>query len=207
MRYILTCVLCMLTLTVSAQSARNILDATAAKIKQLGDVKGTFTATSFKGTTEQGSTKGTMLLQGKKMQLSTDEMTMWYNGKTQWSLMSESGEVNVSNPTEREIANMNPYSFINMYQKGYKMSARQTKLRGKDVYEVHMVARNAANNTQEIYVDVTKSDYTPLCIRIRQDNEWNRISIHTLQGNQQFSDADFEFPKSEYPNVEVIDLR
>jgi outer membrane lipoprotein-sorting protein len=103
-------------LTVSAQSARNILDATAAKIKQLGDVKGTFTATSFKGTTEQGSTKGTMLLQGKKMQLSTDEMKMWYNGKTQWSLMSESGEVNVSNPTDGEIANMNPYSFINMYQ-------------------------------------------------------------------------------------------
>lgn len=207
MRYILTCVLCMLTLTTSAQNARNILDATAARIRQLGDVKGTFTATSFKGTTEQGSTKGTMLLQGKKMQLSTDEMKMWYNGKTQWSLMSESGEVNVSNPTDGEIANMNPYSFINLYKNGYKMTARQTKLRGKDVYEVHMTARNAANNTQEIYVDVTKSDYTPLCIRIRQDNDWNRISIHTLQGNQHFSDADFEFPKSEYPNVEIIDLR
>lgn len=197
----------MLNMTVTAQSAKNILDATAAKIRQMGDVKATFTATSFNGTTEQASTKGTMLLKEKKMQLSTDDMKIWYNGKTQWSLISESGEVNVSTPTETEMANTNPYSFINLYKKGYKMKARQTKLRGKDVYEVHLVARNASNSTQEIYVDVTKKDYTPLCIRVRQNNDWNRISIHSLQGNQHFTDADFEFPKNEYPNVEIIDLR
>ena len=207
MRFLQTCVLCMLTMTVTAQSAKNILDATAAKIKQMGDVKATFTATSFNGTTEQASTKGTMLLKEKKMQLSTDDMKIWYNGKTQWSLISESGEVNVSTPTETEMANTNPYSFINLYKKGYKMKVRQTKLRGKDVYEVHLVARNAGNSAQEIYVDVTKKDYTPLCIRVRQNNDWNRISIHSLQGNQHFTDADFEFPKNDYPNVEIIDLR
>lgn len=207
MRFLQTCVLCMLTMTVTAQSAKNILDATAAKIKQMGDVKATFTATSFNGTTEQASTKGTMLLKEKKMQLSTDDMKIWYNGKTQWSLISESGEVNVSTPTETEMANTNPYSFINLYKKGYKMKVRQTKLRGKDVYEVHLVTRNAGNSAQEIYVDVTKKDYTPLCIRVRQNNDWNRISIHSLQGNQHFTDADFEFPKNDYPNVEIIDLR
>ena len=207
MRFLQTCVLCMLTMTVTAQSAKNILDATAAKIKQMGDVKATFTATSFNGTTGQASTKGTMLLKEKKMQLSTDDMKIWYNGKTQWSLISESGEVNVSTPTETEMANTNPYSFINLYKKGYKMKVRQTKLRGKDVYEVHLVARNAGNSAQEIYVDVTKKDYTPLCIRVRQNNDWNRISIHSLQGNQHFTDADFEFPKNDYPNVEIIDLR
>lgn len=207
MKYILTCVLCVLSMTLTAQSARYILDTTTAKIKQMGDVKCTFTATSFNGSTEQASTKGTILLQGKKMQLSTDEMKMWFNGKTQWSLIQENGEVNVSTPNEREMTNMNPYSFINLYKKGYKMNARQTKLRGKDVYEIHLVARNNTSNAQEIYIDVSKDDHTPLCIRIRQDNIWNRISIHSLQGNQHFADTDFEFPKSEYPNVDIIDLR
>ena len=163
----------MLAITVSAQNARNILDATATKIKQMGDVRATFTATSFNGTTEQASTKGTMMLQGKKMQLSTDDMKMWYNGKNQWSLIPESGEVNVSTPTEREMANMNP------------------TLRGKDAYEIHLVARYAGSNAQEMYIDVAKNDYTPLCIRVRQDNDWNRISIHSIQGNQHFTDADF----------------
>ena len=197
----------MLAITVAGQNARKIMDATAAKITQMGDVKATFTATSFNGTTEQASTKGTMMLKGNKMQLSTDDMKIWYNGKTQWSLIPESGEVNVSTPTESEKANTNPYSFINLYKKGYKMKVRETKLRGKDVYEVHLIARNAGNSAQEIYVDVTKNDYTPLCIRVRQNNDWNRVSIQSLHGNQRFTDADFEFPKSEYPNVDIIDLR
>lgn len=207
MKRIIISILCALPLVVSAQNARQILDNTAAKIKQMGDVKVGFTATTFSGTTEQGSTNGTILLQGKKMQLSTDDMKMWCNGKTQWSLMSESGEVNVSTPTEREMTSMNPYSFLNLYKKGYKMTARQTKLRGKDAYEIHLLARSSKNNAQEIYVDVAKNDYSLLCIRVRQDNTWNRISIRSIQGNKHFSDADFEFPKSEYPNVEVIDLR
>ena len=207
MRYILTFMLSMLAITVSGQNARHILDATAGKIKQMGNVKATFTATTFNGTVEQATTKGTMLLQGKKMQLSTDEMKMWYNGKTQWSLIPGSDEVNVFTPTEREIANMNPYSFLGFYKKGYKMKAKQTKLRGKDAYEIHLVARYAGSNAQEMYIDVSKNDYTPLCIRIRQDNDWNRISIHSIQGNQHFTDSDFEFPKNEYPNVEIIDLR
>ena len=207
MKKILTCIMCLLSMAASAQNARQILDDTAARIKQMGDVKVGFTATSFSGTTEQAKTNGTVLLQGKKMCLSTDEMKMWYNGKTQWSLIPESGEVNVSTPTEREMTSMNPYSFLNLYKKGYKMKARQTQLRGKDVYEIHLTARSSNSNAQEIYVDVAKSDYSLLCIRVRQDNTWNRISIHSIQGNKHFKDADFEFPKSEYPNVEIIDLR
>ncbi|MBR4643968.1 MAG: hypothetical protein IKO73_02245 [Bacteroidaceae bacterium] len=207
MRKILTIILLFLSLGSWAQNAKQILDASAARIKQMGDVQASFTATSFNGTTEVASTKGIMYLQGKKMMLSTNDMKMWYNGKTLWSLIPESDEVNMSTPTEREMAHVNPYSFLGVYKKGYKMTAKQTKLRGKDVYEVHLVARNAKNNAQEMFIDVAKSDYTPLCIRIRQDNDWNRISIHSLQGNQHFTDADFEFPKNEYPNADIIDLR
>lgn len=207
MRKILTIILLFLSLGSWAQNAKQILDVSAARIKQMGDVQASFTATSFNGTTEVASTKGIMYLQGKKMMLSTNDMKMWYNGKTLWSLIPESDEVNMSTPTEREMAHVNPYSFLGVYKKGYKMTAKQTKLRGKDVYEVHLVARNAKNNAQEMYIDVAKSDYTPLCIRIRQDNDWNRISIHSLQGNQHFTDADFEFPKNEYPNADIIDLR
>lgn len=193
--------------TVFAQTAMQVMDATASKIKKAGDVKVNFTATSFSGTTEQGRTSGTMCLQGKKMQLKTDDMLSWYDGKTQWSYMPQSGEVNVTNPTEREMANLNPYTFINHYKKGYKMTLKETKLRGKDVYEVHMVARYSGSLAREIYVDVAKSDYTPMCIRIKQDNDWNRITIHSIQGKQNFTDADFIFPKSEYADAEIIDLR
>jgi len=207
MRKTIICILCLFSMTMAAQNARQILDGTSARIKQMGDIKVSFTATSFSRTTEQGRNNGIMLLQGKKMHLSTEDMKMWYNGKTQWSLINESGEVNVSTPTEQEMISMNPYSFLELYKKGYKLKVRQTKLRNKEVYEIHLEARPANNNAQEIYVDVTKKDFVPLCIRIRQNNDWSRISIHSIQGNQHFKETDFEFPKSEYPNVDIIDLR
>lgn len=207
MKKILTVILLFLSVGMMAQNARKILDDTAARIRQMGDMKVNFTATTFIGTTEQERTTGTILLQGRKICLKTDEMKMWYNGKTQWSLIAESGEVNVSTPTEREMAQINPYSFLNVYKKGYRMSVRETTLRGKEAYEVHLLARKGNNMAQEMYIDVSRKDFTPLCVRVRLDDNWNRVSIHTIQGNQHFTDATFEFPKSEYPNVDVIDLR
>lgn len=199
--------LCLLSLGAVAQKPMKVLDETAGRIRKMGDVNISFTATTFAGNTESGSTQGSMLLSGKRMQLTTPDMKTWYDGKTQWSMMAESGEVNVTNPTEKEMAAVNPYTFLSHYKKGYRLSMKETTLRGQQTYEVHMVATSQKNPAQEIYVNVSKSNYTPLCIRVRQDEEWNRITIHDLKGNMQTSDADFTFPKSEYTDVEIIDLR
>ena len=50
----------------------------------------------------------------------TAKATVWFNGKTQWSYMPSTNEVNVSTPNEVQQAAMNPYTFINMYKSGYK---------------------------------------------------------------------------------------
>ena len=199
--------LCMATAAIMAQKPVKVLDAAAARIRKAGNVQVKFTATTFEGSQEQGSTTGVILIKDKKMQLSTPEMRMWYDGKTQWSLITESGEVNVTNPTEKEVAGMHPYSFISYYKKGYRLSMKETTLRGQQAYEVHMTATDSSRPAQEIYVDVSKNDYTPMCIRIRQDGEWNRISVYSLQGGMDFPDSDFVFPSSEYKDVEIIDLR
>ena len=46
-----------------------------------------------------------------------------------------------------------------------------------------------------------------MCIRVRQDKDWHRISIRSFQGGQNFQDSDFTFPKAQYPTAELIDLR
>ncbi len=46
-----------------------------------------------------------------------------------------------------------------------------------------------------------------MCIRVRQDKDWHRISIRSFQGGQNFQDSDFTFPKEKYPTAEIIDLR
>ena len=198
---------CLLCIGIYAQDARKVLDATASKIKKGGDIQVTFTATSFSGTTEQGRTQGTMLLKGKKMQMDTPEMKTWYDGTTLWSYMPESGEVNMTHPTDKEMAVMNPYSFLNAYKKGYKLSIKESSLRGEATYEVHMLARYAGYMAQEVYLDIRRSDYTPLCVRVKQDGNWNRISIHEYKSHLKLADDLFRFDPAKYPDAEVIDLR
>ena len=188
-------------------NGKKVLDNAAAKIKKSGDVKAEFTATTFSGTTEQGSISGTMLLQGKKFQLSTPEMITWYDGKQEWCYVPETDEVNLTIPTEKEMQAVNPYAFLNVYKKGYSITMRESSLRGEQTYEVHLVAVDARYSALEIYVDVRRSDYGLMCIRVRQDKDWHRISIRSFQGGQNFQDSDFTFPKEKYPTAEIIDLR
>ncbi len=207
MRKVLSVLVLFLSVGVYAQKAMDILDETASRIKNSGFVQVDFSATTFIGTEEKESVQGTMLLKEKKMVLDTPIMKSWFDGETQWNYIPQSGEVNVSNPSSKEMAQINPYSFLKLYKKGYRLSAKEATLRGENTYEVHLLARYKRMEAQEIYVDVRKSDYQLLCIRVRQDNTWTRIAIHNIQEKPNLTDEDFVFPVSQYPNVELIDLR
>ena len=121
--------------------------------------------------------------------------------------LPENEEVNITEPTAKEIQAINPYVFLDLYKKGYDITMRQSTLRGVATYEVHLVAKRSDMAAQELYIDVRQSDYMPLCVRVRQDRTWNRISIRNFSGNQKFSEADFTFPREKYPDAEIIDLR
>ncbi len=208
MRHYLLLLFALLGMTLQAQvDGMKILDKAANKIATYGDVCVEFRATTYSGTEEQGRMEGKMSLQGMKYQLDTPEMMTWYNGLTQWTLIPENKEVNISTPTAEEIQAIHPYSFLSLYRKGYDIEVKDSKLRDQAMYEVHLTAQKKDMPMQELYVDVRKSDYTLFCIRVRQGKSWNRISLQTIKGGLKFSDADFTFPKEKYPDYEIIDLR
>ena len=208
LRFILTLCLALATATTYAETnGRKILDNAASKIRKSGNIRVDFTATSFTGSAEEASISGTMLLQGKKFQLVTPEMLTWFNGKTEWTYLPENGEVNVTEPTSKEIQAVNPYVFLDLYKKGYDITFRTATLRGTPTWEVHLVANRKGLAAEELYIDVRQSDHMPLCVRVRQDNIWNRISVRNFAGKQKFTDADFTFPREKYPDAEIIDLR
>lgn len=190
-----------------AQDAMKVLDTAAERIRKAGNVKIEYKASIFAGATEKVSTSGTMWLQGSKMKLETEDITTWYNGKTRWCYVPESKEVNIDEPSRKEMAAMNPYTFMEIYKKGFKMTVKETVLRDEAVYEVYLKARYAKMDVKEVYVDIRKSDYQPLCIRVREDNDWQRVSILSFQGNLQLSDDFFNFPENKYPDALTNDMR
>lgn len=207
MRKILLLLAVLVSICIQAQDAMKVLDIAADRIRKAGNVKIEYKAGIFSNGTETASSSGTMWLQESKMKLEADGIKTWYNGKTRWCYVPEANEVNIDEPNKKEMAAMNPYTFMNIYKKGFKMTVKETVLRGEAVYEVYLKARYAKMEVKEIYVDVRKSDYQPLCIRLRENKDWQRVSVLSFKGNLNLSDDFFSFKESEYPNVLINDMR
>ena len=191
----------------SAQSPRKVLDATAARLTKSGDVKAQFKATQFNGTTPEGEAQGTMLMSGTRFYMKTEQVTAWFDGKTQWSLMQGSREVNVSEPDEDDLQEMNPALLVNIYKQGFNYRMSKSTLRGRPTYVVHLWPSRKDTDYSDIFVDVDQATYDPLCIRAKRNGNWVRLSILTFQTGLQLPAATFTFPKQDYPDIEVIDLR
>ncbi len=187
--------------------ARKILDAAANTFAKGGGISIGFRADTFNGAEIQGSVDGQMNIKGNKFHLNTKQVITWFDGKTQWSYLPENEEVNISTPTREEIQSMNPYAFIGLYKKGFNYTVKESTLRGKAVYEISLTAEKPGQDIQEIRLDVEKTKYTPMCVRLLQNGTWTRIVVNEYADRQKFTDADFRFDKSLYPEAEIIDLR
>lgn len=206
-RYIIYSLLLISSLPLFADDAMKVLDIAADRIRKAGDIEIEYKASIFSGATEKASATGTMWLRENQMRLDAEGITTWYDGKTRWCYVPTSNEVNIDEPSKKEMAAMNPYTFMGIYKKGFKMTVKETVLRGEAVYEVYLKARYAKMDVKEIYVDIRKSDYQPLCIRVRESNDWQRVSITNFKSNLKFENEFFTFPTNDYPNVLINDMR
>lgn len=179
-----------------AQTARQILDRTAATMSGKGGVRANF---SMSG--KFGNASGTIAVKGNKFNASTPASIVWYDGKTQWTYMKKSQEVNVSRPTEAQQQAVNPYRFIYMYKSGYTLSSKPAA----GGWQVHLVAQNKSRSIKEMYLLVGKN-YQLRQVKMRQANGWTTINVSNLR-SASLKDSQFRFNSKEYPNAEIIDLR
>lgn len=198
---ILITLMVMLTLTIGAQNAaqaRKVLDRTAAVVSNKNGATAQFTLSSAK----TGTVSGRLSLKGNKFQVTTPQSIIWYNGKTQWSYLKSTEEVNVSTPTAAQQLQMNPYRFINMYKTGYNLGLTD---KGK-AYWVHLTAQNPKNSVPEIYILIDKKTSHPETIKMRRGKEWTTVTVRNFKAGR-LADSVFTFNAKEFPHAEVVDLR
>lgn len=189
--------------------AKEILDKTAANFRQAEGIKAEFEIRSFSKGHLAGQTSGVIQMKSEKFLLKTTESTTWFDGKTQWSYLSGSEEVNVSNPTAEELQGMNPYTLLYSYKKGFSFKLGETKtFRGKQIYEVVLTATAGNKNLTSVVLYITKDSYQPLYIVAEQrDRSRSEITVTGYHTSQRFADSLFVFNKKQHPNTEIIDLR
>lgn len=185
----------MLSLGIQAQTAQQILDKTAATMNGRVGVRANFIMSGA-----YGNTSGSIAVKGNKFNAVTPASIVWYDGKTQWTYMKNTQEVNVSNPSEGQQS-LNPCKFIYLYKNGYTLSSKTVS----GGWQVHLVAKNTSQSIKEMYVTVSKS-YQLKQVKMRQSNGWTTFNVSNFR-NASIPDSQFRFNSKDYPKAEVIDLR
>lgn len=177
--------------------AESILNKMAATYRQAGGISLTF----------GGTQRGKLLLKGDKFYLESGGIQTWFDGKTQWSYVSQNEEVNVSTPTPEELQSINPYALLTSYKKSFNYRYMGEKTRqGKRGQEI-LLTPKASQDVKSITLNV-KENGSPVYIAIQLPNgDKQEFQVSSYQTGVNLPDATFRFNKQKYPKAEIIDLR
>lgn len=141
--------------------AKTVMERVAESFRKAGGIRAGFTVSA-----STGSSSGSICLKGDKFVLEAGGVTTWFDGRTQWSYLVSSDEVNVSEPTADELQSLNPYAWLSLYRNGYRAevgkmnNSRESAL----YYKVILAATDKRRDVQSIVLHVSRKDYRPVRI-------------------------------------------
>ena len=179
------------------RKAEEVLDKALSELSKTSGIRADFA----------GTEQGFLLLKGEKFYLNSGGIQSWYDGKTQWSYVAETEEVNISHPTQEELQAINPYLILMRYKTDFDYNYKGTQTRnGVKGHEIVLTPKHSGNR-EVIRVFISHS-HQPLAIKVEQDGRtMSEINVIKYQTNQKLEDGMFRFNKSLYPNAEIIDMR
>lgn len=176
-----------------AQDAKKTMDKAVASISK-SSVSVSYSASG------QMNDAGTLMMKGNKFCASGKTGTIWFDGKTQWTYMKSTDEVNIATPNSKKVSVLNPYAVLNLYKSGYTLSQKKVAA-GTEVY-----MKATGNQTyKEIYVTLN-SQMKPVSLRFKNSKGWTTVTLSNYQ-TKSLPDSTFKFNKKQYPNAEINDLR
>jgi outer membrane lipoprotein-sorting protein len=191
--------LALLPYCISAQT-----DAKAAEVldKVLEDLSDNGIRADF-----EGSETGFLLLKGEKFYLNNGNVQSWYDGKTQWSYVADTEEVNISHPTLEELQGINPYLILIRYKTDFNYTYKGSQTRnGVKGHEIVLTPKHS-EQSEVIRVFISKT-YHPLAMKMVQNGQTlSEINVTSYKTDQKLEDGMFRFNKSLFPNAEIIDMR
>lgn len=153
---------------------------------------------------------GKLLMEGKRFTFLTDEMKIWYDGTTQWTLQMDQDytELYISNPTPDEQQSINPYLLLSNYQNSFTATDGGEKtVNGKLLHLVTLKAKDDRQELSELNIYLA-NDGTPNALElIFPDERVYKIEVRSMRNGLTFPQRTFTYQEKDFPADEVIDMR
>ena len=190
------------------QKAATLLDEVSAKTKSYKSVKVDFLySMENKQARINEEKKGTLFLSGDKYRLTVASQIVICDGKTIWTYIEESNEVQVNSLDNKDDA-LTPSKLLSSYNTNYRSKIIKDKSQtDPNVESIELIPNTIKNfNKALITVDKTKKQIRTFTLFDKSGNTFT-YKISRYQTDLPVTTSDFTFDKTKFPGVEVIDMR
>ncbi|MBR5087781.1 MAG: outer-membrane lipoprotein carrier protein LolA [Muribaculaceae bacterium] len=190
----------MMVFSASAQSPASVVDKVLAALKGSNSVSASYAISS-----PQGTSKGTLVMSGKKFRVLANDVKCWYDGKTMWSYSTATGEVNISNPTPADLQMSNPYSAAQNFKSSFIASKGGT---GNGTYIIRFTPKKKSNVKHMLVTVSTSTWLISKAVIVQTNGAKTTITISNYNKNANAPASTFKFDKKQVPaGTEIVDLR
>lgn len=188
----------------AAQSTLSPQQVLGKTVETLTNLKGVEVGFNLFGSGYSGS--GSIKSLNNKFKVSLPEVEVWFNGKELYTLNKNGGETTVVYPTREELAESNPLAYITDAKTNYNVTFSTVRKNGK--YVLELLPKKKGGDIKRITLTLNKTNYRPEKIVV-EPVSGSPISAEIISFKTGISipASEFEYPKSKYPKIEIIDLR
>lgn len=161
--------------------------------------------TGIKGSENQTIT-GWFVLKNNKFRLETNEIKVWFDGKTQWSYNTDNHEVSITEPSEEQLAQTNPLFILSLLSKNCTIKYN-SPTSSKELYNILMVPRKKTDILKfELKANRKTQNIVSIVVHNRNNTVY-RLSLKTFRKGIDVSDGYFVYNPSLYKGAIINDLR
>jgi outer membrane lipoprotein-sorting protein len=189
--------------------AQEILKGVSTKYKSMKSI-----SASFKITTQDQKAKttdtqnGNLVVKGDKYRLTLKGQDVIADGKTVWTYLKESNEVQINDAAE-QTDGISPTTIFTIYEKGFSTKYTGEKQEGtKTLQQIELVPDDTKKSYFKIQLFIDKKEKVISSAKIYNKNGTNfTYVIEQFKMNVDAPETLFTFDKAGHPGVEVVDLR
>lgn len=195
-------IFCIVGLSVLAagNSAEALLTKVRAKIASSPSIEAAFTINGG-----DGPLQGSATMSADKYFMTTPVLTVWYDGRTQWTFLKSSGEVSITEPTVEELMASNPFAILSSPADYYKVRMLGDSQGCK---RVELTPKSKMSGISKIVVSVRPSTNYPAAITVSFDDGRSvDVVIDNMTSGNAKPLSTFRYDAKRFPATEIIDLR
>lgn len=192
------------------EKAGNILDQLSEKISSAPSVSIDFSII-ISVTQDEFSDEydGEVKMKGNKYKLNIMGMESWFDGSSTYTYMPDANEVIISDPDEDGGLMSNPTEIFTLYHEEFNYRlANELTMEGKKLFEIDLYPLDRNHNFHTVKLFINQDDYLlhSAVIASKDGNRYTLI-VNDLDNSSNIPDSFFVFNESDYPDLEIIDMR